>query len=537
MPVTLVTSKRALSLKIIGPWCSIGTLSASTISAIKAPFVEDIAEELARAFDDIEDAWIAAARKLSSVPSSILAHMPACAANASDFGQMLAWTEVVKKWIIQDKDVTVLCDDPWMYRHLAALEGIKAGPPPLLWKQKLRMVLRGYVARIALSVELFFSSLFLRGQRKMFPAGSVSLLVYGHPQANRDGEDGYFGDMMKRFENIVRVFHVDCRLRRAKELTGDKRNFSLHAWGAPMATLALPLVKWRPKRSDLAGPNGWLVRRAAAIESGTAQPAIIRWQQICQSAWLEESRPKIVSWPWENHSWERVFVRDARKIGTRTVGYQHATIGRQELNYFPTPDKGIAKTFPETIVASGPVSQVRLKQLGYTEESVVLGGALRTLPNVKHSYDQSAPIFVALPFDRDISAEMVDAFESLPNLDRDVLIKDHPMTPYYFMGTPRIHRTNKRLQDQGALSAVVYSATTVGLEAILAGLPTFQFLPSTKIALDILPDGLKIPSVTFQNLGRVLCGSSDRPKIRPNSVFSEPDYSVWRSVLFSDGKR
>ena len=101
--------------------------------------------------------------------------------------------------------------------------------------------------------------------------------------------------------------------------------------------------------------------------------------------------------------------------------------------------------------------------------------------------------------------------------------------------TENIRRTPETLEAQPALSAVVYSTGTVGLEGLLAGLPTFRFLPEDRIAVDILPGFVSVETVTASELGDALSGARKNPsKSDPlpwEDILSPVDWDLWRRLL------
>jgi hypothetical protein len=105
------------------------------------------------------------------------------------------------------------------------------------------------------------------------------------------------------------------------------------------------------------------------------------------------------------------------------------------------------------------------------------------------------------------------------------------MTPFGFAETAHVRRTPEPLGRQKRVSTVVYAATTVGLEAILAGLPTLRFRPCATVALDILPDGVDIPAVDATTFNRALDNPSPPPHVARASVFAPVDLALWRRYL------
>lgn len=511
MPLLLATPHHLPDPKFYDCW-AVQSGSASGLG--EKPLVPGLAEALEAAYDAVAADWLAIARRLGQEPSATLAHMPACAANVSDFGLMLAWSKLAAGWAGGSERVLLICDDPWLFRHLAPL-AIAHSAAESLRKREFRLAVRGYMARSRAAVRFALQSI---RARRNFPKGAPALLVYGHPASLASGFDGYFGDLLARIPGLARILHVDAPPARAKDLGCA----SLHAWGSPWRALALPFARWRPR--DF---GGWLERRAWVMEGATATPAAIAWQVHCQEAWLRDCAPRAVAWPWENHSWERAFVRQARTMGVRTVGYQHATVGNREWNYGPGSNPDGAASLPDRILANGPAGRAALQVLGHGE--VGIGGAFRLRAPGPLPRDPGGPVFVALPHDQAIAAEMVEACRAVPQ--RRFLIKDHPMTPFPFDETPTLVRTTHPLGDQDGLSAVLYAGTTVGLEAVLGGLPCLRFRPRCKVPTDVMPPGVTVPVASAETLALALDGLAQPPRLAAADIVSPPDLAVWRDLL------
>ncbi len=488
-----------------------------------------LGEDLENSFDACADRWLELAKGMATDPSSVYAHAPACAANISDFGLMLAWERLIDEWAGGEATTLVICADPWMFRHLAPRPGIQAGPPPGLFGREMKLAFRGFAARAKAALSVAHAALTLRRTAKRVARGAPSLLVYGHPGSDALGEDGYFGNLMKKAVGLRRILHVDCPPDRALELAADHRTLSLHAWGSVAHALTLPFKRWRPNLETQDSGTRWLVRRAASLEGGGGQAAMIAWQNHCQARWLAAARPEVVVWPWENHSWERSFTRAARRLGTRTIGYQHSVIGRQMLNYSPRSNFDGFHSIPDQIICTGPPTRQRLADWSVPAERMVIGGAFRFPAHSAVAYDPDAPVFVALPFDGVAAAEIVAVARSTRG--RRFLVKSHPMTPYEFGETDLIRRTEVPLTDQRAVSAVVYAATTVGLEAIILGLPTLRFQPAGRIALDILPAGISVPATGYKGFAEALADLASPTPVEPNDIFARVDLDLWTQLL------
>ena len=443
---------------------------------------------------------------------------------------MLAWSEIVRQRAERDDVTLVICNDPWLFRHLALIEGVKAGRVPLLWVNVFQKFLRGWIARLKFSAEALVKLILLRHQRGLAVSGGPTLLAYANPNSSASGADEYFGDLMARIDNLARVIHVDGPLSRVWRLTKCKRTTSLNAWGALSSVLKLPWARWRPARRHLNGPYGWLVRRAVSKEGATAQAAAILWQVECQSRWLYQAKPAAVAWPWENHGWERGLVRQARKLGIKTIGYQHSVVGSEMFNYSPASNPNGLEDLPDDILCNGQATLNQLVTWGIPPDRMEIGGAFR-IPKVHHcSPDPEGHVYLALPFDGETARQMVDAAINLIPKNYKFFVKDHPMTPFEFAERDGLKRTNLQFFEIDGLAAVVYAATTVGLVSALAGLPTIRYQPRGIIALNILPSEVSLPAATEDNLETALrCAIP--PDIIRDGIFSPVNMEVWRECL------
>jgi len=509
-------------------WVSIGAEPAGLDPVSRRPGLES---ELEQAFDAAALHWLALGKLLGAEASAVLAHAPSAAPNPSDLGLMMAWSGLVDAWAAEAATTLVVCDDPWLFRHLQRRPGIRAGSSPQLWCRRLRLALRGLASRLAYAVSAARLAWTQRGMAASLPTKAPSLLVYGHPRSTAEGTDAYFGDLMARQPGVVRLLHVDARGERLNRLSVPGRTVSLHGFGSPAAALALPLARWKPAAAALAGEWSWLVRRAAALEGGTAQAAAIAWQLHCQSRWLARARPPVVAWPWENHGWERDFVRAARRAGVRTIGYQHSVIGRQMLNYAADSNPDGAASLPDHILCTGAATLNQLSRWGVPAERLEVGGARRPFSLAGVRFDPAAPVYVALPFDAPVAAEMVQAARAAAGPDRHFVVKDHPMTPFAFAESEGLTRTIRGLGETEAVSAVVFAATTVGLEATLMGLPTLRFRPWGRIALDILPDGVEVPATSGASLAADLGRLQALSPPAREAIFAAVDEAVWSRLL------
>ena len=527
MPVLLRT--RQQSNCFYHNWVSISGTYDGLDPVRKYPNIAYLVE---KAFDEIRDEWWDLGLELGSRGKlAHLAHAPTSASYNCDLGLMLAWSKLVSQLATETKDILVVCEDPWLFRHLSALPKVNSGRQPLIWPTKFRLGLRGLLARIRLVRRVVWYSIITRYQRKNHFGATKAIIVYGHPSSRVDGSDAYFRDLMMKFPGLVRLVHTDGGAEKATELASDKRTASLHGWGSIVFSLNLLFVLWWPSREHITGPYKWLVRRAAAKENGTASLAGNYWQEHCQNRWLYEVRPEVIAWPWENHPWERMLVRSAKALKIRTCGYQHTVVGRHQYNYSIRTNVDGLGSFPDIVISSGPAYARRLIRWGVPAEMLIEGGALQIERQIHVKYEASGPIFVALSSNLEVSQALMEAVDRAAKNGAQFLVKQHPLYPFSFNETDSIRETKISFPYQKKLSAMLYGTGTSGLESLLAGIPTFRLLPDNCIAVDILPDHIEVELVTVESFETKLVNCSIRPDVPWETVYSVPNYAVWEREI------
>ena len=508
-------------------WCTVMDAPAPPLSL---PVMQNAASRLEAAFDEIRDTWWALSRVLGQTPSAEWAHMPTSGTYASDFGVALAWTALVRHLAMEDNTVLVVCDDPWLFRRLMQIDGVEAGLPPPLLAAELKLRVRGFLARSKVSWRVFKAT--LRGRHlKRYTRGESFIITYGHPDSRTDGFDAYFGNMMKEFPKLQRMMHADCETNRALRLSEDGRTSFISSWGRLSWIPKLFFTRWQPTDEQLNGTEGWLIRRAAVIEGGGGAAAMTRWQILAHTDWLQKTVPHSIVWPWENHPWEREIVRLAKRLGIRTIGFQHTVIGPHMFGQSPSSNRDGLESIPEMIICNGPAYRDQLVTWGIPEKRLSIGGNLRLAGPANLRYDPDGPVFVALPGHLQFASQLMASVYGMQDIGRSFLFKVHPMYEFAFKETENIKRTRVPLNELPGLSAVVYCLGTVGLEFLLSGIPTYRFRPSGSIAMDILPPSLSAIAVDSDSLNGAL-EDIKRPDTPPaHEILSDIKMENWEKAF------
>jgi len=507
-------------------WFATTDTSATLPEGKKWP---EIASRLEAAYDDCAEICWEIGLMLARMPGAEIARTPTMGAYGTDFRQTVAWVRLANELALSPTRYLVVCDDPWIFGEIASSDGIDATAAPSARPAALRMCLRGVLARIRNAVRLAITAVRLRGHRSNLRRRCPALLVYGHPASHRNGNDAYFGDLMEREPGAERVLHTDCALRLARRLAGP-RTASLHAWGHPLVALSFAHTTWRPKIPDDM-PYRRLVIRALAVENSGAGPMMTRWQRHCQNRWLKDKQPVSVVWPWENFAWERELCRRAHSLGIPVIGYQHTVVGVHQINFAARLNPDGSNSLPDRIVCNGPAYRRELTDWGHAPDTLPVGGAFRIRRPNPIEYSGDAPVFFALSGSAPIAREQIAAARILAATGRRVLVREHPMYPVDWEEVANLNRVDTSLLEQKALSAVVYSTGTSGLEALLTGVPTIRFQPDDRVAVQVLPAGIDVPMANRATIEKAVERAVPPAPVSWDNLFAPVDYDTWHSLL------
>ena len=515
-------------------WFSVTGTKANLPAGTRLP---QLAERLEAAFDAVRDVWWSLGKDMGRDHGSARwSHTAAAGSYGSDFGLMLAWERLILECAAKQDIVLVVCDDPWLFRHLETFPNVSPGRRPRVWLNLIKGAIRGFAARLSVAFRVAMAAWALREDRNK-PAGRLTsaILVYGHPSSNADGVDAYFGSLLNAIPGLARLIHTDCPVDLALKLGATGNTASLHAWGhCGFALWRLPFCAWRPSRNLVQGSHGWLVRRAAARENSGGGPAMNCWQMHCQRRWLAECNPNVVAWPWENHAWERDFVRAASVQGIKTVGYQHAVVGRHQFNFSPASNPDGLNSIPDRVACNGPGYRDQIIGLGIPKDQTEIVGSFRVGPIEGSRFDPNGPIYVAFSAIPMVAERMMSAIRPLAEKGRRFVIKDHPMYPFRFEETETLRRIDTTIPETQGISAVLYTTGTPGLEGLFAGVPTFRLMLEDSVALDIMPNGVAAHAVTAETLSDGLDRFHDTTSLAWETIMAAVDIEAWRALLLAD---
>ncbi|MBI4424840.1 MAG: hypothetical protein HY554_14000 [Elusimicrobia bacterium] len=286
-------------------------------------------------------------------------------------------------------------------------------------------------------------------------------------------------------------------------------------------------------------PVGLLLERERWWDlSRAGRPACLLFR-ACVARLLASRAWKAVVFPWENQPQERMLVLAARAAGVRTVGYQHTTLPRLQLSFFPGAGEAAEAPLPDVLVASGPYALELLRREGYPAERLVLGGSRRyprwsPAPPPDPAAASRPEVLVLLPLEREPSEHLLAALRRSGCRAR---VKSHPSAPPPALGgalaaEPPAASFAESLSRCGP---VVFCGSTTGLEALRAGHPVLRFQPESLVPVDpadFLSDR-ELPTASDAELRERLDGLAAAPaaRARLDALFSPVDPAAWRKAL------
>jgi len=226
----------------------------------------------------------------------------------------------------------------------------------------------------------------------------------------------------------------------------------------------------------------------------------------CAKAMSRKVKIKSFLYPFENRSFEKMYLFAMENPGTPslTVGYNHASITLKHTNLFLSLEEKDIVPLPDKIITLGEIPRDILVNLGnFPEEKVSIGCGLRqtisTGITVKPKPQKISSILVVL------TAEVEEYIKILTFLNKAflgyqsefrILIRPHPVTPLK-KALELIPELKFKYEDVGGVplanvlddsDVVLYTSSTVGVEALAKGLPVIYLDFGDVICTDPLFD-------------------------------------------------
>jgi len=253
--------------------------------------------------------------------------------------------------------------------------------------------------------------------------------------------------------------------------------------------------------------------------------------------------PGSFIYTFENHTWEKMVclgLGEASPATTR-IGYAHSIVIPMNLSYSRSRTEREIAPIPHFIAVNGPRALKVLTESGFEPELVFISGALRyqgeVLPRPAARTRERETILVALPAGVDESLELafktIQAFGECQGVN--VILKCHPsvapsrLEPHLPPLPPTIAFSRDPIDILlGLADLVLYSSSTVAVEAVARGVPVVHVKSDLLIDRNIFDGEPSVPSLSLPDeirnavedlLGMLKLGGKI-PPVRVTELFS-----------------
>lgn len=214
----------------------------------------------------------------------------------------------------------------------------------------------------------------------------------------------------------------------------------------------------------------------------------------------------------ENLIWEKMFCLAFRDFSpdTAIIGYAHSTVSRMETFYSVSKFESDLIPLPDTIVVNGPRARDTLVASGFEPRKIVIGGAyrypsVRIIHHDKPKNIQRGSILIIPTDDFNSTIELltksIRAFGSKKEIH--CIIKLHPTLPRrkisaHLLRIPENFEVSEKPVEEllESTDVVVYTGSTVAVEALAQGIPIIHVRSDLIIDRDIFNEQDNINSVS-----------------------------------------
>ncbi|MBM3358571.1 MAG: hypothetical protein FJY54_12695 [Betaproteobacteria bacterium] len=198
---------------------------------------------------------------------------------------------------------------------------------------------------------------------------------------------------------------------------------------------------------------------------------------------LQTISPRVLLYPFENRSWEKMLLSAARSQGvSRRIAYQHSSITRRHLAFQVDNGELPEENLPDRIIAAGEHTARWLRSTAPAlGDRLEIGVSLRT---TRHAVaDSKTPgVLVAISSSRSEAWNLLLATHAAAaETTVPFIVRTHPTIPVdgmfrHFEWPSNVELSSGRTlaEDLSRVTMVVYSSSTVALEGMLYGrIPIF----------------------------------------------------------------
>jgi len=192
--------------------------------------------------------------------------------------------------------------------------------------------------------------------------------------------------------------------------------------------------------------------------------------------------------PYEGNAFERANIQAFREYSSGTIiGYSHAVIYPLNLKIRLTEAEKSQRPAPDFFVATGPENKRLIVEIGnHAEESIRTACALRNIPELgklRSTKSNNSTILIAMDGVWSTAIVLNWFFENANALrENDFIVRIHPNIPadklleqcLYNIPENFNFSTTDLKSDFGKCFCVIYRQTSVGLQALMNGIPAIH---------------------------------------------------------------
>jgi len=236
--------------------------------------------------------------------------------------------------------------------------------------------------------------------------------------------------------------------------------------------------------------------RAYSFENNFSMNAEIYYMAVKKVCGIHAFNQLVVIY--EGNVFERACIQAFKEFSSSKVyGYSHGVVFRSNLKLRVTKEERNLRPDPDTIVCTGRHSRSMLSQLRIFEEDDLQDGcSLRFIPqclNRELSDEKSKKVLIALDGAFATSAIMDWLIENKDLLSGyEVYFRTHPNVPIGIIEKYMLNKIPKEfIPSHGALdediresSCVLYRHTSIGIQALLNGVPIIHLAIDSPLPMD-----------------------------------------------------
>jgi len=374
------------------------------------------------------------------------------------------------------REIFLLVPDPRLHRLFGEL--FAAVPPvprlvlpgPRAWARFLRTLLRAMANRPAAA-----------------PAGAlIFTLSAGNPASDNDA---YFGEFARQLRNLAPTVTVYLASGPALKLCRSPHRLPFESFASSLTVIAAWIDAFfsgvrAHGTADRFGADKFasLHRYMRSTEVRCGEYFMHRLYGRVFPRMLREVAPRLLLYPFENRSWEKLLLAAAHAQGVgRRIGYQHSSITPRHLAFHVAPGEIPDKFLPDRIFTVGDFTAEWLRQV-----APVLAGKLAIGVSLRTARQKvSAPggaVLVAISSSRNEAWNLLQVTHAAASQsDVPFIVRTHPTIPvkdlFGLFGWPQnveLSAGRTLAEDLSRATIIAYSSSTVALEGMLYGrIPIF----------------------------------------------------------------